>query len=148
LRLVDHDQLALAVEGGMKLAIDPTLFNIAVQPKENVPVERIEAALYQELDRLKKEPVSDKELRKAKNSLLATFYRQLKTVNGKAQALGNYEIFLGDYRKLFDAGAEFEKVTAADLMRLANQYFGEKNRTVALLVPEKGSGGNQPGADK
>ncbi len=148
LRLVDQDQLAISVEGGMKLAIDPTLFNISVQPKENVPIDRIEAALYQELERLKKEPVSEKELRKAKNSLLATFYRQLKTVNGKAQALGNYEIFLGDYRKLFDASAEYEKVTAADLMRLAGQYFGEKNRTVAVLVPEKEAGANPEGSGK
>jgi zinc protease len=148
LRLVDQDQVAISVEGGMKLAIDPTLFNISVQPKENVPIDRIEAALYQELERLKKEAVSEKELRKAKNSLLATFYRQLKTVNGKAQALGNYEIFLGDYRKLFDASAEYEKVTAADLMRLAGQYFGEKNRTVAVLVPEKEAGANPEGAGK
>jgi zinc protease len=137
LRLVDRDQLALSVEGGMKFATDPTLFTIFVQPKENVPLDRIETALYQELDRMKKQPASENELRKAKNSLLATFYRQLKTVSGKAQALGNYEIFLGDYRRLFSAGSEYEKVTTTDLMRVATQYFGEKNRTVAVLVPEK-----------
>ena len=137
LRLVDRDQLALSVEGGMKFAVDPTLFTIFVQPKENIALERIEAALYQELDRMKKEPVTDSELRKAKNALLATFYRHLKTVNGKAQALGNYEVFLGDYRKLFDAGAEYEKVTTSELIRVTGKYFNEKNRTVAVLVPEK-----------
>src|SRR5436853_121122 len=45
LRLVDRDQLALSVEGGMKFAMDPTLFTIFVQPKENVPLDRIETAL-------------------------------------------------------------------------------------------------------
>jgi zinc protease len=138
LRLIDRDQLAIAVEGGMKFALDPTLFTIFVQPKENVPVERIEAALYEEIERAKKEPAAEKELRKAKNALLAAFYHQLKRVDGKAHALGNYEIFFGDYRKLFDAVSDYEKVTAADLQRVAN-YFAEKNRTVAVLVPEKES---------
>src|SRR3989442_4420426 len=72
LRLVDHDQLALAVDGGAKFAVDPTLFAISIQPKENVPLNRIETALYEELDRLKNEAVSDKELQKARNVLLAT----------------------------------------------------------------------------
>ena len=137
LRLVDHDQLALAVDGGAKFALDPTLFAFSIQPKENVPINRIETALYEELDRLKKEAVSDKELQKARNILLATFFRQLKTVNGKAHVLGNYEIFLGDYRKLFEAVPQYDKVTAADIMRVAREYFGASNRTVAVLLPEK-----------
>jgi zinc protease len=137
LRLVDRDQLALSVDGGMKFAVDPTLFTIFVQPKENIPIERVEAALYEELERAKKEPATDKELRKAKNALLAAFYHQLKRVDGKAHALGNYEIFFGDYRKLFDAVGEYEKVTAADVQRVTKAYFTEKNRTVAVLVPEK-----------
>jgi predicted Zn-dependent peptidase len=136
-RLVDRDQIALSVDGGMKFALDPTLFNIAVQPKEGVPVEKIEAVLYEELKKLNSEPVTDRELTKARNALLATFYRQLKTIDGKAHALGNYELFLGDHRKLFSAAAEYEKVTATDIRRVAREYFKEANRTVAVLVPEK-----------
>ena len=148
LRLVDHDQLAIAVEGGMKLAVDPTLFSIAVQPKENVPIERVEAALYEEIERVKKEPVTEKELRKAKNALLTAFYRQLKRVDGKAHVLGNHEIFFGDYRKLFDAVNEYEKVSTADVQRVCKAYFGEKNRTVAVLVPEKESEAGSAEAQK
>ncbi|HMC28665.1 MAG TPA: insulinase family protein, partial [Verrucomicrobiae bacterium] len=148
LRLVDRDQLALAVEGGAKFAVDPTLFAISIQPKENVPIERIEAAVYEELDRVKKEAVGDKELQKARNVLLATFFRQLKTVNGKAHVLGNYEIFLGDYRKLFDAVPQYDKVTAADITRVARQYFGAENRTVAVLLPEKRPASNSAEPNK
>jgi zinc protease len=137
LRLVDHDQVAISVDGGMKFALDPTLFSIYVQPKENVPVEKVEATLYDELKKLQTQPVTDRELAKARNALLASFYRQLKTIDGKAHALGNYELFLGDYRKLFSAAAEYEKVTAADIQRVARQYFKEANRTVAVLMPEK-----------
>jgi len=137
LRLIDRDQLAISVEGGLKLAVDPTLFTFYIQPKENVPIDKIEAALYQELDKLQKQPISDRELQKARNTLLATFYRELKTVNGKAQALGNYEIFHGDYHKLFSAAAEYEKVTGQDVLRVAKTYFQANNRTVAVLTPEK-----------
>jgi zinc protease len=136
-RLVDRDQLALEVEGGMELAIDPTLFTITIQPKEGIKPEAIERALFDEIERLKKTPVGARELQKAKNALLADFYRKLQTINGKANQLGSYEIFFGDHRKLFTAADNYAKVTAADVQRVAQKYFGAKNRTVATLIPEK-----------
>src|SRR5581483_9143850 len=80
-RLVDRDQLAIEVGGGMNLAFDPTLFSIVVQPKEGVAVAAVEKALVEELDRVKA-GVSERELQKAKNALVANFYRQMKTING------------------------------------------------------------------
>jgi predicted Zn-dependent peptidase len=79
--------------------------------------------------------VSDQELRKAKNQLLADHYRELKTISGRANLLGSYELFYGDYRKLYSAEQSIEAVTAADLQRVARQYLTERNRTVATLVP-------------
>jgi predicted Zn-dependent peptidase len=80
--------------------------------------------------------VADNELEKAKNILIADFYRSLKTIDGKARDLGNYEVFFGDYRKLFTAADSYSKVTKDDLQRVAKKYFTDKNRTVATLVPE------------
>jgi predicted Zn-dependent peptidase len=60
----------------------------------------------------------------------------MKTISGKANTLGSYEIFFGDYKKLFSAADEYAKVTAADVKRVAAQYFTEKNRTLATLIPE------------
>ena len=82
--------------------------------------------------------VSDRELEKAKNILLADFYRRMKTINGKANALGRYEVFFGDYRKMFTAAGDYSRVTKEDLQRIAKKYFTDKNRTVATLIPEKG----------
>jgi predicted Zn-dependent peptidase len=93
--------------------------------------------LYEELDRVQTGGVTERELQKAGNALLAEFYRQIKTIDGKSRALGNYEVFFGDYRKLFRAVDEFNKVTREDVKRVARKYFTEKNRTVATLVPEK-----------
>jgi zinc protease len=139
-RLVDKDQLALSVNGGMGLAFDPTLFTITVRPKAGVATETVEKTLCEELDRIKTGGVSDRELQKAKNALLANFYRQMKTINGKTQALGNYEVFFGDYRKMFTAADQYSKVTIEDVKRVAHRYFTEKNRTVATLAPEKEEG--------
>ena len=80
------------------------------------------------------------ELRKAKNQLLANQYRQLKTIAGRANLLGTYEVFFGDYNKLYSADKDVEAVAAEDVQRVARQYFGEKNRTVATLIPEAAEG--------
>jgi len=136
-RLVDKGQLAISVVGGFELSFDPTLFVMTLQPKASVDPQAAEKAVYEELDKLKTTPVTDEELRKAKNIVLADFYRQMESINGRANTLGSYEVFLGDYHKLFTAAAEYDKVTKQDIQRVVKAYFGENNRTVATLVPEK-----------
>jgi zinc protease len=135
-RIVDKDQLAIAIDGSFEFSIDPTLFTITAQPKEAVKPEAIESTVYDELEKVKAQSVSDQELEKAKNILLATFYRQMKTIDGRANTLGTFEVFFGDYNKLFSAAADYGKVTKDDVRRVAQRYFGEKNRTVATLAPE------------
>lgn len=142
-RLVDKDQLALDVSGMMNLALDPTLFVVIAQPREAIAPEAVEKALYEELERIKA-GVTERELQKAKNALIANFYRQMKTISGKARALGNYEVFFGDYQKIFSAAGTYSKVTADDLKRVAQKYFTEKNRTVATLIPEQEAAATAP----
>ncbi len=141
-RVVDKDQLALSIFGGADEAFDPTLFTIAAQPKAGVAPEAVEKAIYEELDRVKTGGVTDAELEKSKNILLSDFYRTMKTINGKANAIGTYEVFFGDYNKLFNAADDYAKVTKADVQRVAKQYFSDKNRTVATVIPET-EGGKQ-----
>ena len=135
-RIVDKDQLAIAIDSSMDFAFDPTLFSVIAQPKAGIQPEAVEKALYDELDKAKAQPVSDQELEKAKNILLANFYRQMKTIDGRANTLGSYEVFFGDYKKLFTAAADYSRVTKEDVRRVAQKYFSDKNRTVATLVPE------------
>ncbi len=136
-RLVDKDQLALSVQANYDFAFDPTLFVITAQPKEGVTTTAVERAVYEEFDKTRKDSVTEQELEKAKNILLANFYRQIKTISGRADQIGSYEVFFGDYRKLFNAAEDFRKVTRDDVRRVAQKYFTDKNRTVATLVPER-----------
>jgi zinc protease len=136
-RLVDKDQLAIGVGGGWDFAFDPTLFEFTVRPKAGVDTARCEQALYEELEKIRTGGVTDEELEKAKNIRLAEFYRSMKAIGGKANIIGTYDVFLGDYRKLFSAADAYAKVTKADVQRMVEQFFSEKNRTVATLIPEK-----------
>jgi zinc protease len=135
-RLVDKDQLALDVSVYEETGFDPTLAMVVAQPKQGVDPAAVEKAIYEELERMKNEPVSDREIEKAKNIELVRFYQQMRTINGRANTIGTYEVFFGDYHKLFEAARGFAAVTKEDVQRAARNYFGANNRTVATLVPE------------
>jgi zinc protease len=135
-RLVDKEQVALSVSGGWDWAFDPTLFEFSVQPKAGADVLKVEQLFNNELERLQRGGITDQELEKSKNIRIAEFYRQMKTIDGKANTIGAYEVFFGDYRKLFSAAEGYAKVTRDEVQRVAQRYFTEKNRTTATLVPE------------
>ena len=135
-RMVDKEQVAISVEGGQSPHLDPFLFQINVQPREGVRMDRVEQVLYEELDKAQSDLVAERELQKAKNTAVADFYRSMKTISGKANALGAYDILFGDYHRLFQAVELINHVTRQDVQRVAKTYFGARNRTVAILVPE------------
>jgi zinc protease len=135
-RLVDKDQIALDVSSSVEPGFDPTLAIISAQPKQGVDPQLCEKAIYEEFDRTKTSLITDRELEKAKNIRLVEFYHQMRTINGRANTIGTYEVFFGDYTKLFDAAKNYAQVTKEDVQRVAKAYFGANNRTVATLLPE------------
>jgi zinc protease len=140
-RLVDQDQTALAVTSFSQASLDPTLLVIYAQPKQGVDPQKCETAIYEELERLKKTPLSDAELQKAKNLRLVEFYHQMQTISGRANTLGTYEVFAGDYNKVFDAPKNYAAVSKEDVQRVAQKYFAANNRTVATLLPDNAQDG-------
>lgn len=115
---------------------DPNLFYIYAVAADGVSAGALETEVQAQIDRLIKAGVSEEELQKVKNQKLMEFYRGLQTINGKANNLGTYEVFFGDYRKLYEAPRLFEKVTPADIQRVAATYFTKRNGTVGYLLPE------------
>src|SRR5215475_11948461 len=135
-RLVDKDQIALDVSAQAEPAFDPPMPEVAAQPKQGVDPAKCETAIYEELDKTKSAVISDQELEKAKNIRLVEFYHQMRTINGRANTIGTYEIYFGDYTKLFDAAKNYSAVTKEYVQRVEQKYFGANNRTLATLVPE------------
>jgi predicted Zn-dependent peptidase len=117
----------------MPASLDPYLFTVFATANTGVTADRLEKAILDEIDALIKEGVTEKELQKVKNQQRVRLYRQLETINGKADNLGTYEVFFGTYQKLFAAPDQFERVSAEDVRRVAGQYFTKANRTVGVL---------------
>ena len=133
--LVDQQQLAVQVQSGHDATIDPYLFTFTIQPRQGVAPEKAEQALYTEVDKLKTAAVDDHELQKAKNQVISSYYRSLRSINRRANVIGRYQVLFGDYHQLAKVEQEFNQVTAADIQRAAKEYFDVNNRTVATLIP-------------
>lgn len=131
--IVDQKQLATDISTSYDYSFDPNLFNFYVVSNKDVKEADLEKAIYDELEKVKKDGVNDKELQKVKNQRLIQFYNQVETINGKADNLGTYEVFFGDYKKMFDAPSLYNKVTADDIKRVAEKYLIKSGRTVGIL---------------
>jgi zinc protease len=135
-KMIYQDQSALAVSGDCFSLEDPGLFFAFAVMQQGQSAQEGEETLFSELERLKTEPVSQQELAKAKNQLESEFVFGLQSVSDKGEQIGYYQTILGDYSQLFEEADRYQAVTAQDVMRVAQEYFGENNRTVAVLVPD------------
>lgn len=135
--LVEQQQLAIQVGTYYPNAFDPTLFYFYGICNEDVSASKLENAILYELDRIINDGVSEAELQKVKNQKLMEFYRTTETINGMSNTIGTYELFFGDYKKLFTAPDDYKKVTTEDIKRVAAKYFTKQNRTVGILNTEE-----------
>jgi len=90
-------------------------------------------AIHAEMERLKKEDITDEELQMVKTRAKADLLRRLGDNQGLAFQLGTTQSVYGDWRQLFRHVDEIEKVSKADIRRVANATFGESNRTVGMI---------------
>jgi zinc protease len=134
-RLVDQERLAIDISSYQQSGFDPSLLWVFASLSPRADVARAEAIITEELQKVATGGITDEELRKAKNIRTAGFWRSMRTINGKAQALGTYEVFHGDYRKLFDTPQRIEKISKEEIQKVAAEVFRNNNRTVGLLLP-------------
>jgi predicted Zn-dependent peptidase len=90
-------------------------------------------AIHIEIERLKKEDVSDEELKMVKTRAKANLIRSLDSNEGLAQNLAVFQTLYGDWRELFHSVDRINAVTKADIRRVANQVFVPTNRNVAII---------------
>ncbi|MCF0043458.1 M16 family metallopeptidase [Dyadobacter fanqingshengii] len=135
--LVMDSTLATNVSSFTDQSFDPSLFIIYAIAGNNVTAPDLEKGIDNQIDMVIKNGVKDEELQKVKNQKLMEFYHTLETINGKANSLGSYDVFFGDYKKMFEAPDLYKKVTVEDIKRVAAKYFTDRNRTVGYLLPEK-----------
>ena len=116
----------------------PNLFIFNATPLAPHTTAEVEAAIYAEIERLKTEPVSTKELEKVLNNLDGDLVRALRSNGGLASQLALYQTVAGDWRYALQSRDKIAAVTPADIQRVATAYFTKSNRTVATLVKKAG----------
>ena len=141
-RLVYQDELVTGVMVDFGWKVDPGAFVIYAEAKPGVSSSAIEKVIYEELAKVAKDGLADLELQKAKNTLRSHFLHEIATNNGRAHAIGSYEVLLGDWREAQKTLERYASIGNEDVKRVAAAVFAEKNRSVATLVPapEEGEG--------
>ena len=137
-RLVEKEQAAVDVGTQFDAGFDPGLAWVYAVVPPGGDVVRTEKLIDAEIARLAQDGPTAVEITKARNQALVGFWHGLETISGKAQALGQYEVFHGDYRKLFDAPAEYASITADEVKTAAATVLRQENRTVGVLEPKAG----------
>ena len=139
-RVVREKRVATSVgtQSSVPGARAPNLFTVSAVPLAPHTTQEVEEAIYEELNRLKTEPVKPKELEKVLNNLDASLIRSLRSNSGLASQLAYFQAVADDWRYMVEARKRVAAVTPEDIQRVATIYLTKSNRTVATLVkPEQ-----------
>jgi zinc protease len=142
-KLVYETQLAVAAFGGANLIEDPNLFYAVAIVREGQKPEDAIAALIAELDRLKAEPVSERELQRTKNQFARDYILQRESNQQKALQLGHAAVLHHDIATADGEFTIFQNITSADVQRVARTYFTPENRLVITIMPGNGAAGTR-----
>ena len=134
--LVEDQQVATSASGGQSGFKFEGMFELRGTAKQGRTPEDVETALYAQLEKLRTEPVGDRELQKVKNQNAAGNFRDLR---------GNFQLMMQLLMRENNRGWEtintdpplYEGVSADDIMRVANAYFTPENRAVAIYYREE-----------
>jgi zinc protease len=145
-RLVERDQSVTVANASYHDHIDPSLFYVQAELKPGSKLEEVERAIYEEIDRLKNEPISRSEVEKAKRQIEADLVLSNEEPLQQAILIGQYETIASDervpqesrgYMYLDTMLDHIRLVTAEDVARVTRKYFIEDNRTVGYLVGDR-----------
>ena len=135
-KLVKEKEMVTNVGGFMdeKRGIGAFYSNATLRP--GVKTEDVEATIYAEIERLKKEPIADWELQKAKNTTRRNLINGLQSSLLRAITLGQYAVYYNDPSLINTRLDKVAAVTKEDVQRVANKYLLDTNRTVVITMPQ------------
>ncbi|MEO7146114.1 MAG: pitrilysin family protein [Bryobacteraceae bacterium] len=113
----------------------PSLYLFYVVPSLGHTIAENEKELYAAIEKLKTQQVDEATMKRVRTKVRASLIRQLDSNSGLASELTFYYVNYGDWRKLFTGLDDIDKVTAADVQRVAREYFIPQTRTVAYTIP-------------
>ncbi len=139
-KLVYETGLALTAFGGGNIIEDPNLFFAVAIVNPGQSPAAVEKALISELDRLKAEGITDRELQRAKNQFARDYILGRESLQDKATHLAHAEVLHSDITTADGEFDIFQKISIADVQRVAKTYFTPERRVILHVMPK---GGNQ-----
>lgn len=132
----DKQQKALQVASVPFALENPGLFITFGLCNVGGKAEELETAIDNEIEKVKKDLVSETEFQKVKNQIESSFVTRYSTVAGIGESLANYSVYFGDPNLINTEIQRFMKVTREDLKRVANKYLTKENRVVLYYLPK------------
>ncbi len=126
--------LAVDVDCSFRATIDPGTLDVAATVRPGVPIERVERALFAELDKIATKPVTDEELDKVIKQARSQFVYATDGVMNLGYWLGQWQV-VSSYKAYGTFLDNLMRVTKADVTRVAAKYLAETNRTVGWFIP-------------
>jgi len=133
--LVQDKQIAVSVSAGSSPGTRyPNLLVFNGIPRYPHTLEELESAIMGHIEKVKTEPITDKELQKVKNNLEASYIRSMSSNMGLAMTIMRYQLLFGDWKLYLKYKDIVTAITAADVMNFAKNFLTAENKTVAYLV--------------
>jgi predicted Zn-dependent peptidase len=136
-RLVREKELVTNASCGLDSRRGPGLFWCSLSLRPGKDPAEVEKALYEELDKIKNEPITDAEVEKEKMAVKRAQAEQLETTGYRAQALGEYAVFYNEPALINTYGTKLLAVTKAQIQQAAKSFLTDTNRSVVLTLPKR-----------
>ncbi|CAN5423387.1 hypothetical protein BH24GEM3_BH24GEM3_24670 [soil metagenome] len=134
-RLVYEEQLAQWVSASQFSRPMGGQFGITVQARPGVELSRIQRIVDEEVERLKSEPPTDREVQRARNNIESGYVQGMQSVLGRADQLNSYYIYTGNPGYVDEDLARYQGVTPQSVQQAVRQYLTE-GRVVLSVVPQ------------
>jgi zinc protease len=141
-RLVKEKEMVTNVGGFMDERVGVGAFYTNATLRPGSKTDDVEAAIYEEIERLKKEPIADWELQKAKNTTRRNFINGLQSSLSRAVTIANYITYYNEPILINSRLDKVAAVTKEDVQRVANKYLANTNRSVVVTMPKARSTGS------
>jgi zinc protease len=142
--------LASSVSASAVEPIEPGWYSIGASAAAGKPLAQVETTIQQTLAAFRQQPVSAEELDRAKTQLRASFIFGNQDISSQATQLGYSQVVSGDYRFTDRYLAGIDRVTPADVQRVARTYLKPERQTVGFFEPTQADGkpGTSPSGGK
>lgn len=135
--IVERKELALTAFSFNFPLEDPGMMLAAAIATNDANPDDVLAAIDKEIEKVKKELVSEEEFQKVMNQIEKQFYTSNSTVAGIAESLANNHVYFGSANRINEELERYQAITREDLKEVANKYFTQDARVILYYLPHE-----------